>query len=148
MILSTSAFGNNILQFLTVVIIFVLVLGITFYTTRWIGNYQKKSFAQKNLEVCEVIRVGTNKMMMVVRAGADRYLVVGVGKDEMTLLAELDPGELLEYTRDTAVKGAGAKGMSFSAAIKGMLDKNKVDGDPVEANDEGSSEEIKDDASK
>ena len=56
MILLSSALGSFI-QLLGVLIIFLFVLAITYFTTKWIGNYQKTNFANKNLLIVESIRV-------------------------------------------------------------------------------------------
>ena len=78
MILLSSALGSFI-QLLGVLIIFLFVLAITYFTTKWIGNYQKTNFANKNLQIVESIRVGNNKFIAIVKAG-EVYLVVAVGK--------------------------------------------------------------------
>ena len=82
MILLSSALGSFI-QLLGVLIIFLFVLAITYFTTKWIGNYQKTNFANKNLQIVESIRVGNNKFITIVKAG-EVYLVVAVGKDDVT----------------------------------------------------------------
>ena len=87
MILLSSALGSFI-QLLGVLIIFLFVLAITYFTTKWIGNYQKTNFANKNLQIVESIRVGNNKFIAIVKAG-EVYLVVAVGKDDVTLLTQL-----------------------------------------------------------
>ena len=56
MILLSSALGSFI-QLLGVLIIFLFVLAITYFTTKWIGNYQKTNFANKNLQIVESICV-------------------------------------------------------------------------------------------
>ena len=38
-------------QLITVLIIFVAVLAVTAYTTKWIANYQKKQGIGQNIEV-------------------------------------------------------------------------------------------------
>ena len=86
MILLSSALGSFI-QLLGVLIIFLFVLAITYFTTKWIGNYQKTNFANKNLQIVESIRVGNNKFIAIVKAG-EVYLVVAVGKDDVTLLTQ------------------------------------------------------------
>ena len=82
MILLSSALGSFI-QLLGVLIIFLFVLVITYFTTKWIGNYQKTNFANKNLQIVESIRVGNNKFIAIVKAG-EVYLVVAVGKDQLS----------------------------------------------------------------
>lgn len=86
--------SDSYLQFLTVLVLFVFVLGITYVTTRWIANYQKGKTAGGNLEVVETLRITSNKYVQIVRAG-DKYLVIAVGKDEVHMLAELSEEELL-----------------------------------------------------
>ena len=94
MILLSSALGSFI-QLLGVLIIFLFVLAITYFTTKWIGNYQKTNFANKNLQIVESIRVGNNKFIAIVKAG-EVYLVVAVGKDDVTLLTQLTEEQLSE----------------------------------------------------
>lgn len=93
MILLSSALGSFI-QLLGVLIIFLFVLAITYFTTKWIGNYQKTNFANKNLQIVESIRVGI-KFIAIVKAG-EVYLVVAVGKDDVTLLTQLTEEQLSE----------------------------------------------------
>ena len=81
------------LQFITVLILFVFVLGITYLTTRWIANYQKGRSAGSNLEVIETMRITGNKFLQIVRAGK-KYLVIAVGKDEIHMLTELTEQEM------------------------------------------------------
>ncbi|MCI5856069.1 MAG: flagellar biosynthetic protein FliO [Agathobacter sp.] len=86
-------------QLIWVLLIFVFVLALTYYVTRWIGGYQKTHFCGKNLKMIETMRIGNNKMISIVRAGS-KYLVVAVGKDEMQLLAELSQDEIQEATAE------------------------------------------------
>ena len=81
MILLSSALGSFI-QLLGVLIIFLFVLAITYFTTKWIGNYQKTN-------------VGNKKFIAIVKAG-EVYLVVAVGKDDVTLLTQLTEEQLSE----------------------------------------------------
>ena len=84
---------DGFLQFMTVLILFVFVLAVTWLTTRWIAGYQKTKAAGCNLEVIETMRVTGNKYLQIVRAG-ERYLVIAVGKDEIHMLAELSREEI------------------------------------------------------
>ena len=95
MIVAASAnFMNSVIDLITVLVIFIFVLALTYYVTRWIAGYQKAKTAQGNLSVIEVIRVSNNQYIQIVRAGMDKYLVVGVSKDQMALLATLTEEEL------------------------------------------------------
>ena len=96
MILLSSALGSFI-QLLGVLIIFLFVLA------KWIGNYQKTNFANKNLQIVESIRVGNNKFIAIVKAG-EVYLVVAVGKDNVTLLTQLTEDQLNEVPDFSAIQ--------------------------------------------
>lgn len=84
---------ESFLELVGALIIFAFVLLITFLTTRWIGGYQQTFTSNKNLRLIESIRVGNNKMISIVAAG-DKFLVVAIGKDEITLLTELSEEQL------------------------------------------------------
>ena len=102
MILLSSALGSFI-QLLGVLIIFIFVLAITYFTTKWIGNYQRINSVNHNLQVVESIRVGNNKFIAIVKAG-EIYLVVAVGKDDVTLLTQLTEDQLNEVPDFSAIQ--------------------------------------------
>ena len=102
MILLSSALGSFI-QLLGILIIFIFVLAITYFTTKWIGNYQRINSVNHNLQVVESIRVGNNKFIAIVKAG-EIYLVVAVGKDDVTLLTQLTEDQLNEVPDFSAIQ--------------------------------------------
>jgi flagellar protein FliO/FliZ len=111
---------ESFLQLLWVLLIFVFVLAITCFTTRWIGGYQKTHSNNKNLAIVEAIRVGNNKTVCIVRAGT-KYLVVSVGKDEVHLLTELTKDELTELPAENALEQNTQE--SFQEVLKKLKDK-------------------------
>lgn len=94
MLLSVATRMDSYLQFITVLILFVFVLAITYLVTRWIAKYQKGRTAAGNLEVIETLRITSNKYIQIVRAGS-KYLVIAVGKDEVHMLSELSEEQLV-----------------------------------------------------
>ncbi len=108
---------ESIVQFLTVIVIFAFVLFITWFTTRWIGNYQKTRMKGVNIELFEAVRLSPGQYIQILRIGS-RYMAVAVSKDNVTLLCELDESELALNDRDNAVFPADS-GESF----KRLLDK-------------------------
>lgn len=94
MLLSVVSTADSYLQFITVLVLFVFVLGITYATTRWIANYQKDKTKGGNIEVLESFRIAPNKYIQIVRTG-NRYLAVAIGKDEVHMLTELSEEELV-----------------------------------------------------
>ncbi len=93
MLLAISSRADSYVQFLTVLLLFVFVLFITFLTTRWIANYQKSKICGGNIEIIETTRVTSNKYLQIVRAG-NKYVLIAVGKDEIHMLTELSAEEL------------------------------------------------------
>ncbi len=93
-LLSTgSSIGGGFFQLLGVLLIFVFVLVITYLVTKWIAGYQKGQAIHKNLQVVETLKLTPNKYVQIVEAGT-KYLVIAIGKDEVTLLTTLEKDEL------------------------------------------------------
>lgn len=88
-----SAALQSLLQLVGVLIIFLFVLVITYFTTKWMGGIQKAQMRAGNLSLLETMRIANNKYIQLVKAG-DVYLVIAVGKDEVTKLAELTEEQL------------------------------------------------------
>ncbi|SFU33799.1 flagellar biosynthetic protein FliO [Butyrivibrio sp. M55] len=86
--------AESYLQFVAILIIFVLVLGLTYYVTKWLAGYQKEKGSGKNIEVLETGRISTTKYIQIVRLG-NKYMAIAVGKDEVTALCELDKESLV-----------------------------------------------------
>jgi len=99
MILLTSSL-NSFLQLLGVIIIFLFILAITYFTTRWIGGFQKTQMKSGNLQVVETVRIANNQFLQVVKAG-EKYLVIAVSKERVTMLTELPAEQLKETTQDS-----------------------------------------------
>ena len=119
---------GSIAQLFTVLLIFVFVLIITAYTTKFVGGYQKMQGRNHNLEIIETVRISNTKCLQIVRA-ANKYIVIGVGKNEVTMLTELDESELIDFTADVS-----SNKESFTDII--LKAKNKFRKDGNEQNNE------------
>ena len=94
MLLTITTRADSYIQFITVLILFVFVLVITYVVTKWIAKTQQGRAGSGNLEVIETCRITTNKYVQIVRAGS-KYLVIAVGKDEIHMLTELSDKEIM-----------------------------------------------------
>ena len=94
-----SIADNRVVQFITVTLIFVIVLAITYFTTRWIGSYQKKQMSYGNIKIIESYRLSGNKILEIIKTG-DKCFLIAVCKDTVTLLGEIDESTL-ELKKDT-----------------------------------------------
>lgn len=81
-------------QFITVLILFVIVLAITAFTTRWIAGYQKQQNLNSNIEVIDTQRIANGKYIQIIRLG-EKYIAVAVCKDTVTMLTEVHQEQLL-----------------------------------------------------
>lgn len=103
---------NSYAQFITVLVVFVLVLGLTALTTRWIANYQKQQNENCNIEILETTRIANNKYIQLVRIG-ESYRAIAVCKDSVTLLGEVPKEQLKESkSRD------GKQSLSFKELLE------------------------------
>lgn len=121
---------NSYAQFITVLVVFVLVLAVTALVTKWIANYQKVQSVNVNIEVIETTRISNNKYIQVVRLG-ERYVAIAVCKDTVTLLGEIPKEQLKE--------GNHSRNLRF----RDILDKavRKTEAESVEAEENQSDDE-------
>ncbi len=71
----------------------------------------------KNLQILESIKIGTNKYICLMKAGKV-YLVVAVGKDEVTMLAQLTEEQLSEVPSFESMTENGATAENFQEVLE------------------------------
>lgn len=100
--LSQSTRLESIWQLFTITVIFLVVLAVTYYTTKLIAKLQKNNVYNRNIEVIETYKLTANKYIQIVKTG-DKYLVIAIAKDSVTMLTELngDQLEILNTGTDT-----------------------------------------------
>ena len=109
------------------ILITVLVLVLAFYSTRMIAKYQNNTWSTKNnIQFIESYRVGGNKMIAIAKIG-EKYYALGIGKEEIHVIAELDKDDLKlpEQVKDTSDKMAPK--MSFKEVLANMKGNAKDD---------------------
>lgn len=78
---------------IAVLFVFVCILIVTYFVTRWIGTVGQTQYGNRNIRVIEGCRVGPNKMVQIVKVGS-KFYVLGVGKDEISYIGEMEEEEL------------------------------------------------------
>ena len=118
MLLSVSSSRiEAFVQLITLVIIFALVLAMTYFATRFVGNYKKEKMAGSNISVLETFRLSNSKYIQIIKMGS-KFLAIAICKDSVTVLCELQESDL-EFTEvSTQVK---------SENFKAVLDKFRKD---------------------
>lgn len=85
---------NGIVQLITVAVLFVFVLVLTYFMTRFVGKYQKGQLSGDNIQVLDTMRLSQNKFIQIIRVG-EQYFAVAVCKDTVTLLGEIESDKLV-----------------------------------------------------
>ena len=111
--------AGSVAQLVSVLVLFVLVLGVTAWVTRWMANYQKAQNVNCNIEIIETTRITTNKYIQLVRVG-ETYKVIAVCKDTVTLLGEV-PADQLKFP------DAGQNWTSFRELFERTIKKDSSD---------------------
>lgn len=102
---STSKRFDSIGQLLTVTLIFIFVLALTYFATKLTAGLQKGRLAGSNVEVLETFKIAPTKYIQVVRIG-EKYFSYIVCKDTVTLLGELTKEDITAFHKaetETAV---------------------------------------------
>ncbi len=102
-LLTESGQVDSFVQFVTVLLLFLVVLVITYGVTRWISGIQKTQMVGRNMEIVDTMRISSSKYLQIVRAG-EKYLVIAVCKDTVTMLAEI-PKDSLELQDSSQMNG-------------------------------------------
>ena len=103
MLLVSTSKIDSVAQLLTVILLFVVVLGATWLTTRYIAGVQKGKMKGSNFEVIDTFRLTQNKYVQILRIGK-KYMAVAICKDTVTVLRELDESEIVFHDSDLSMK--------------------------------------------
>ena len=121
MILTVSGKLDSYTQFITVLIIFLFVLLVTYWVTKWTAGYQRSQTANANMEILETIRLSNNKYVQIIRIGR-KYLAVAICKDTVTMLTEI-PEQDLVFSDGSEPKITGFKDILEKIQNKNFLEK-------------------------
>ena len=103
MLLVSTSKIDSVAQLLTVILLFVVVLGATWLTTRYVAGVQKGKMKGSNFEVIDTFRLTQNKYVHILRIGK-KYMAVAICKDTVTVLRELDESEIVFHDSDLSKK--------------------------------------------
>ena len=125
---------DDVGRFLYVLLLIVFVALLAYYSTRLLGRARGGIVrsGKKNLEVLESVGVGAQSMVQIVRAGS-RYLLIGVTKERVTLLIQLEESELRLSEASTFA------GNAFGETLRRFISKEKPvpsETEPREKDDE------------
>ena len=99
--------AGSFLQLVSLLIVFALVMALTYFVTKWIAKYGNAGNASTNIDVIETYRLSANRFIAIIRLGKEKYVACAVSKDHVALLAELAADELTFY------QGSGERPSGF-----------------------------------
>jgi flagellar biosynthetic protein FliO len=112
---------DDIVSIFVTLILFIAVIFLAIYSTKFIGKRFAVSMGGKNMKIIERIALGPDKMILLVKV-AEKVMVVGVTTGQMTTLAEIDP-ETIEIEPEIAPK------YDFKSILDNVLNRNEKGSD-------------------
>lgn len=80
---------DGVLRFIALLVVFAIVLGVTYFVTRWIGSFQKEKYSKGNIKIIEAKQIGSNKFIYIAKIGND-YFALSSGKENLSLIGKID----------------------------------------------------------
>jgi flagellar protein FliO/FliZ len=120
---------DSLLQLFGLTLLFIIILIVTYYTTKFIGGVKLNQMKKGNIKVLETFRITQNKYLQLVQIGT-KYIVIAIGKNEIHCITELQESDLI--LQDQSVK----KDINFldilSKIAKKQEDKKKNDDQEID----------------
>ena len=85
---------NQILELLSIFVIFIGVLGLTYWVTKKIAHMNKQSSFNKNMQIIEILPLMQGQYLYIVRVGAEYHLIGCSQKGNITYLKTIDENEV------------------------------------------------------
>lgn len=87
---------SNIVNTVVLIFVFIIIIVLAYFSTRLVGKFQNNIISTKsNIKIIEYFKVGNNKFIAIVKIG-EKYYSLGIGKDTINLLSEIDKEEIKE----------------------------------------------------
>ena len=118
---------NSVAELFTLIIIWIIVCVIAYYTSKFIATYQNGCAKVANIEVIETYRLTNNKYIQIIRTG-EKYSAIAVCKDNITFICELTEDEIVKVTQTSQASFASFKDM-FEKLNKNKKTKKQADED-------------------
>ncbi len=113
--------SGNFGELIVLIIVFLLIIIACYYITRFVGGKQLKQMKNSNFTVIDTYRVTANKFLQLIRIG-EKYFVISVTKDSITVITELSKEEIILPESKTG------QDKSFTSILSEVIKKKKNDG--------------------
>ena len=108
---------SSLAEVLGLIVVLILILVATYYTTRFIAKQTSGQLTARNIKVIETYKISPTKYIQIVYV-AGRYLAIAVSKDQVTMLTEVSEDDIVIPEHGDNVK------VSFSEMM-GRIKKSK-----------------------
>ena len=111
---------QSLFELLGIILIFVIVLVVCYYTTRFVAGRQLVQKKIGNFEIIETYPLSQNKYLQLIRMG-NKYVVISVATDTINYITEIDESEVCQIPKATV------SGKSFKEILSGVAGKAETD---------------------
>ena len=105
---------QSLFELLGLILIFVIVLVVCYFTTKFVAGKQLVQKKIGNFEIVETFALAQNKYLQLIRMG-NKYVVISVSKDSVTYITELEENEICQIPKSTPMSGK-----SFREVLSGL----------------------------
>lgn len=106
---------SNIAELFGLLLVFVLILVLAYYTSKWVGkNGAGMVTKSQNITIIETLRLSQTKYLQIIKV-ANKYIVIAVSKDHVEYLTEIDGDQLDSF-----------EGVTQTPSFKEILSKIKL----------------------
>lgn len=130
----TTSGVESVLKLIGLIILCVIIIAASYYTTRFVGKRQAGMTGDSNFKSLDIFRINQNKYLQLIAVGK-RYFVIAVSKDNVQLIAELKEEDITYWRSE--------KKMSFkdimTKVVPGRKDVSEPEEEPAKEPEEGGS---------
>lgn len=112
--------SNSIWELIGLVLLLIVILIATYYTTRFVGRAKGNQLRTGNFDLIDSYRISPNKMLQIVKVSG-KYLVIAVGKDNIEFITELEEDKVIVREVRSPNK------QSFKKIFENIKDKYEAD---------------------
>lgn len=112
---------ENALRLVGLIIVFVLILVAAYFTSRIVGGNAVANTRNRNMKVIETFKVAPNRFLQIIEVSG-KYILIGVGKDTIEFMTELDPEMIISNEKEIAP----IQFKDMFDKIKDRIDNNKI----------------------
>ena len=120
MLATAQSTTKSLFELLGLIIIFIIVLVVCYYTTKFFAGRKLVQKKIGNFEVLESFSIAQNKYLQLIRMG-NKFIVISVTKDSVSFVTELDESEVCRVQKSTSMSGK-----NFKEVLSG-LSKNQAE---------------------